>query len=692
MRDNSISKQHLTVYLKLLLFVLIAYLPLSSFLFALKNDALTTNFPNKYFFSASLHQGFLPIWNPYINFGIPLYADPGFAFWNPITWIFGALGYSVPMLSAEIIFYIWIGGIAMYRLGIWLGHSIPVSFCMGMMYMCCGLFIGNLQHINFLTAAAFLPWVVKTYLDLQKSFSGPKLFYCLVSLYLFAAGGHPAIPLAGIYFLVFIQLGLILFDNNREERMKDFLRSLKTSLILCVCFLFLTAPLLYSYYEIYPRFTRGGPVGQSLLLNTGFDLRSYISFLFPFSNTGHDDFFTNDVLMRNGYFSVAGLACFLIAIFKKKNNYQKLFMLSGIMMLLLSIGGQLKKIIYDSLPLLNHVRINGEFRVFGILSFIIVGSYILQKLFEGSYQKEFKLLLCVTALLSFIIVLGCYRYGSGNLFFFRHYIQKGDFFRAVKSWLDELRFYDRLFINAAFLFLLTGLYFLVYGRFKNSLLLPLFIASDLIICSWLNLPVTGVQLKGPFNIQTYFDQVPTGIPVPDLKPIGENKYKGEDVRNLIGDWSYYSKQPGAPERCNYPTILNHTAEYFSSSLPDTINTKPVFFILNPLRLKELVIDSYSPAEINVRVEVSEPDSLVFLQNDYFRWKVIIDGKPGQIRRSAIAFMQIPLTKGVNRVRFVYDSKIIQFITIASLLCWMTFIFFVLMWKRNRQKISNRHII
>src|SRR5215475_909698 len=116
---NLTLKTRVQSYLLVLLFLLVAYLPLSSFLFALKNDALTVNFPNKYFFSASLHSGYLPIWNPYINFGLPLYADPGFAFWNPLTWIFGLIGYSIPMLSVEILVYIWLAGIFMFELGIW---------------------------------------------------------------------------------------------------------------------------------------------------------------------------------------------------------------------------------------------------------------------------------------------------------------------------------------------------------------------------------------------------------------------------------------------------------------------------------------------------------------------------------------------------------------------------------------------
>src|SRR5664279_647544 len=296
-------------YLLLFLFLFIAYLPLSSFLFALKNDALTTNFPNKYFFSASLHAGYLPLWNPYINFGLPLYADPGFAFWNPLTWLFGLIGYSVPMLTVEILVYIWIAGMAMFELGIWLGFSRRVSFCLAAAYMCCGFFIGNLQHTNFLTSAAFLPFVVKTYLDLHRSFTSRKFFFSLVSLYMLATGGHPAIPVACIYFLLLIQAGLIIFNDKGVQKKKLLLQSFKIDLLLSAGFLVLAAPLIFSYCEIYPQFIRSAAVNQAILPDTGFDLSSYLSFLFPFSTTGKSDLFRNDLLMRNAYFSLTGFLC-----------------------------------------------------------------------------------------------------------------------------------------------------------------------------------------------------------------------------------------------------------------------------------------------------------------------------------------------------------------------------------------------
>ena len=97
--------------LLLLVVCLIAYLPISSFVFAPKNDAFVFNFPNKFFFSEAIRAGYLPAWNPYLNFGFPLYADPGFAWWQPITWLFGFIGYNAYTFSIEILFYIYLSGL-----------------------------------------------------------------------------------------------------------------------------------------------------------------------------------------------------------------------------------------------------------------------------------------------------------------------------------------------------------------------------------------------------------------------------------------------------------------------------------------------------------------------------------------------------------------------------------------------------
>src|SRR4029077_12295160 len=97
-------------YLLLLFILLVAYAPVSTFYFAVNNDAFSDNFPNKYFLSEAIHSGMLPLWNPYMNFGFPVYADMGFAFWNPITWLFAVVGYNAYTFTAEVLLYVYLAG------------------------------------------------------------------------------------------------------------------------------------------------------------------------------------------------------------------------------------------------------------------------------------------------------------------------------------------------------------------------------------------------------------------------------------------------------------------------------------------------------------------------------------------------------------------------------------------------------
>ncbi len=682
MSDIQGTKKRIFLYFILLLFLVIAYLPLSAFLFALKNDALTANFPNKYFFSAALHSGYIPVWNPYVNFGLPLYADPGFAFWNPITWIFGWIGYSVPMLTIEILFYIWLAGISMYELGKWLGHSSRVSFCMGIMYMCGGFFVGSLQHTNFLTCAAFLPLVIKTWLDLQKSFNIKKLFFCEAALYLMATGGHPAIPFACIYFLFFIQAGILFFGDTTENRSRILIRSFKTNLIVSLGFLALAAPLLYSYFEISSRFTRSAAVIQYSFSNTGFDPASYLSFIFPFSTTANIPVFSNDPLMRNGYFSLAGLICLGIVLLRRKNTYQKIFLFSGIAMLVLSLGGAVKEFLYPLLPLLDHIRTNGEFRVFSLLSFIVAGSYLFAELLQGALIKSFNRILLILSVISSGIVL-CYLIFSapGN-----HASSEPamGFLSRIKWLLVEMTFSDRIFVNAIIVILITAVYFLFRKRWSIKILFPVLVMTDLVVFNWTQLPVTGVQMLSPSAIQHYFSGVPHGIPVPALEPIIRNQSPDTKLATVIGCWSYYSKQPGTPFQCGYPSLLNNTRIYFQSSLPDSLNQKPFVFTRTPDFKNKLHLVSFSPSEIELSVAAEDRDSLIIMQNNYFRWKASVNGKPADIRSAAIAFMTVPLEKGINRVRFYFDSRIILMITVFSSVLWI--LIMITVWRKRKREI------
>ena len=658
----------LLIYSLLLGFLFIAYLPVSSCWFALKNDALVANFPNKYFFSAALQAHYLPLWNPYVNFGLPLYADPGFSFWHPLTWIFGLIGYNVYILSVELLVYIWLGGIFMYQLGRYFGHSILTSFLMGILYMCCGFFIGNLSHTNFLTSAAFLPLVIRTFLQLQTGFSYKKVGNCAVGIYLLLAGGHPAIPFAALYFFAILLTCLLLIRNDTRPGKPPRWHTVKATTWLVIGAIGLTAPILLSWIEILPHLTRASPVLQETQQDLGFTFPSYISFIFPFVTTAYSNVFFTDVTMRNGYFSFIGLSLFAVALFRQKNRYQKVFLISGIIMLLLCLGGSVKVWIYNHLPLLRFIRTNGEFRVFPLLCFIVFLSFPLDAwLKEAQTGKAVNKALAAMATLSALIagITGHRLSDICNIYHdaATHTSKTPD---RIKWMLDHLTLSDRLLINAAILLVWLLLYFYLRKKIPVTRLLPGLIMIDLVSFCWMHLPVTGVQRKSPAEIASLLSSVPPGIPIPQLSPIGGNTRPG--LRKVIGCWSYYSKQPGTPELCGYPTLLTSTDAYFNSPLPLLVDRQPFLFLRQDSAGSSITIKEFSPCRIVVSTCAATTDSLVVLQNAYPGWTAEVNDRQATLGKEFIAFMGVPLEKGRSEVTLRFNAgRLVLYILIALLM-------------------------
>ena len=336
--------------------------------------------------SESLHAGYLPIWNPYINYGIPQYGDMSGGAWNPITWLVAStIGYSAWTFTIEILLYILLSGIGMYLLLRKFSSIKKVALIGAMAYMCCGYQVGHLQHVNWLSGAAFLPWCLWAYdriwekLSLRNSLVAATCFYFLFS------SAHPGISIAAIYF--FLSLALFYFFRDKDftitKRAGNFLK-LHGAILLPL--LLLSMAMLIGYADFMPHFNRGEKIDleSALLLPTTF--QSWISVVIPLATVKNPDFFATDISMRNIYFSITLLFFFLCFLQERKTALQKFFLATGIIFLLLSTGGIFKEFAYHFLPLLGYVRLNGEFRIFSIICFIIPAAIELHQYMKGERE------------------------------------------------------------------------------------------------------------------------------------------------------------------------------------------------------------------------------------------------------------------------------------------------------------------
>jgi hypothetical protein len=628
----------------LLIVCLIAYLPLSSFLFALKNDAFAYNFPNKYFFSEVLRNGYLPTWNPYLNYGFPLYADPGFAWWNPITWLFGLIGYNVYTFSIEVLMYIYIAGLGMYWLGKKLNVSPLTSFIIGCMFMCSGFFIGNLQHINFITCAAFLPWLVGFWLKFQDTSNLKNALLFGITAYMLCTGGHPAIPVATAFFILLLTILYYFYFKYPPGSKKFFINQF---MLLAIALVFLL-PLLLSYLQIIPYYSRTGPVDHSTSADTGFTITSFISFLYPFATIKNNNFFMTDVSMRNIYFTIPGFLFFISFLLnKQKQNIQYIFLIAGLIMIILSMGGMIKEIIYDNLPLFSWIRTNGEFRVFVIFSFLLGGSFELEKAigFKNVNNLLFRRLLVIVLIISTLLLIGILVFNSGVSFS----INDGSFINSLKYLLDSLTFKQTLLISMVVTMILTISY--LYSIGKSKKIFCIILLADIFLNSWLLLPVTGVGKTSTTNIQKVIDKSPAGFPTP-LTTSLKSEPLSEEENKWIVDWKWYNKKVNH-ETIDYPSQLKTTQNFLSSNDTSTIFKKPFVFFTSG-KTNDFSLNQFTPSSIEIQLNLSEPDTLVILQNNFPGWQAFVNNKKVEIKKYKENFISVPVSPNSKTVNFKFS--------------------------------------
>lgn len=666
----------------LLAILIVSYLPLSSFHFGMKNDAFSDNFPNKYFLSEAIHSGMNPLWNPYINFGFPLYADMGFAFWNPITWIFAIAGYNVYTLTIEVLLYLFIAGITMFYFSDYLKFSSKISLALASMYMCSGFFAGSIQYINFITAAAFLPAALQCLLQLFNKPSVKNAFLLSVAWYMILAGGHPALPIGFAYFnIVFV--AFFFFTNRTHCSNPAFIARYLFLAVFMLLLFYL--PAIYSYINVFPFYARNHPVMPAAMKNTGFSFSSFTSFLLPFFTAIAKNIFSADVAMRNIYFSISGFILMLISL-RHRNSFTPALLAGIVLSILLATRGQFEFDIFKNLPLLAYIQTNGEFRVFGLLCFIILAGFGLDKLLK----QDAKTLLNYTGLLKLFGLLSLLLFVGVFIFFFSQINSEFDAVKSSGLLTEKIKTFLQ---NATIIFLLISIFitgticwisFWLIRRKKYFLIIPLIIL-DLIINTILYLPVTGVgQITLP-AIQSVYNLYPAGLPIPPFIKINDIDTVDAVTKGLTGDPSYYNKKIGTRYLTDYPSSFSSTEDYFNNDLNKIISDKSYLFTKSSLWSSEnrgvISVKQFEPCHWSISVQSLKEDSLVLLQNYYKYWKVFNNKKEIPLAKSCISFMAVPLHKGQNNIEFVYqDNGLFYCLAISFVSCIICLILYFRKWR------------
>ncbi|MEO9005480.1 MAG: YfhO family protein, partial [Ginsengibacter sp.] len=585
----------------------------------------------------------------------------GFAFWNPVTWIWGSLfTYNAFSLTAEVLFYIYLGGVTTYYLGRYFKFSFTISILIASMYMCSGFFADSLQYINFLTAAAFLPFLLMCFLALQTNPNFRSSFLCAIAGYLIAASGHPAIPVATLYFLLAIFILILAYKLNYP----GWKRLVFYNFIALFLFVLFFLPAIYSYVQVLPYYHIPLETADNKIAS--FSFSSFISLVFPFSTASITPFFQNDLAMRNVYFSIAGILAVIIA-FKSRSKMVKALLVTALFMVVLSLGGDIKTNFYSSFPLLRTIRTNGEFRVFALLCLTVVAGFGLDQLlkkefFPTTWQWLLKALVVIA-----LIGIG-YAICFGNILSILKNILDLPIPEKAKYIYGHSSFSFYLLISAAItLFFSTALVFI---KKTTSNWFAIIILGDLIINSIIFLPVTGVGQVTVGEIQKMYDQNPKGFPIPPLKSLNDMESYNDRMSGLLGDKSFYDKEIGIKDLTTYPSYFKSTDAYLNSSIIEKVQLQPFVFLLSDLNdraeKRDITINDFSPNKINLTLRSNHPDTLIFLQNYFPLWTARINDREVKIQKKLISFMAVPVEVGINKVEFQYKDHFLWLLMAISL--------------------------
>lgn len=648
-----------------LLLTFIAYLPVTSFLFALKNDAFTGYFPPKFFMSESIHAGYLPLWNPYINYGLPQYGDMSSGFWSPVTWLVAStIGYNAYSFTIEEVFYLFMAGMGMYYLTSCWGLKNKTRLIAGIAYMCSGYMVGHLQHFNWIAGAAFLPWCLYTYLNALKNTHAINLLKLALTFSLFFSSAHPGLIIGVIYFFLFIFLASVLnkiFTGHKPVRIiKE--TGVTNLIILCTILLFIIGPVI-GYLEVLPHISRSGKLSIASI-GDGATLQSWISTILPLAVTKNDAFYATDISIRNSYFGLLFILLLLSGIFYKKTKWQHLLLIIGIFFLLLS-GEAFKKFSFNYLPLIGHVRLSGEFRIFAIFSFILFSAIQLDKTYKEGVRTSLRycfsflmILLSIALLYSFYHIM----LTKDSIFYHNIIYTDQEWRAALKQTIDCITGYDAMFFQGIVqMFILSA----IYNALKKGKKTKVFYLAimEITFACLVNIPFTGVGKASVKEVESILSLAPGGFPAPPLNPTNTNNTISDEKTKLVGHWSFYNKEIGVAGMVPYPTVLKNTVTYFQQD-NTLLDTKPYLFADNTYAIP--VITHYEPNEIIFSVEAPAGTTFTYKQNHYPYWTAFINNESVQIDRAFQAFLSVTTaTEGKQEIEFRFKNNKMVFLIILS---------------------------
>ncbi len=664
-------------YFFLLFITLLTYWPLTFGIFSLKNDALLYFLPWRIHISDIIRSGNFPFWDPYLFTGLPLHSEMPSGTWNPLVLFISLFTrYNMSVLQWELLFYIFIGAIGMYKLIKGLGLNTSPAFICAIAYMCCGFMTDSGSFISWINCAAFIPFC---FLYFYKTITSYSFIYSLklgLALFLLFSSCDPSYFILSAYIMA---LGFLSWIISNRPGIKRASAVLKHILIALLLFIILSAPAILSYLEFLPYYKRGAGASLEQSLTDPFPPFSLISFFIPNAVVKQHVWLNTDIAMRNGSPGIFILLFLLAALSQKLTALQKFICAVSLLLLLFSFGDYFffREWCYKYLPLMNTFRHPATARLFTTIGIIILASSAIHNYLNGTIDlKRIKKSVIIIATFLLWIVSYYAITNSGTQ------ISISDI-KNVSTKFSDFTFADIAIIQGI-LQLLFIIFFVLFIKRKRAL--TLLIAVNLVLFANMSLPFTFISKLHTTDVNAYVEQFPHNFPTPSLTDsIESNTYSKGTTDGPYGYSRFYNKRIVIQDNIISPTINSDYGTFLSNKeLRVTLNRFPWAFISSHDKIIDssirLTVKAFSPNIFKFNVQSTIECRLNIIQQYNRNWEARINNQKVPVEKSNIAFMSIAIPEGQSEVKFEYSpgNKIIalMYISLITLIAVSLFVTFI----------------
>lgn len=644
----------------------------------LKWDNTDIALPWRYFVSECLNNNILPLWNPFVNAGLPQCGDNNT--WYPIVWIISYLtGYNLLTLHAEFMFHIILGALGFFILTRLLNLHKIACFISALYYGCCGFVVSNAQHLGWIIGYAWLPLIIWAALKL---FSAPNLLNSATfSIILcFFLGSYPGVFVPGIYCLALIFVYLHFKYAFVYAGYKNYLIAY---LLVFIFIMLSSSATLLGMLQLSSSISRS--VGLSFTdigsgVNFGsLSLNSLISLAFPYPTTiNNNEVWLSDFSLINSYIGLLTLVVLFLGVYFKHNHKKKIVLLLAIALLCWAITlpqyFPFRKYLYWYVPLMNQFRFPAIYRLFGIFFALLASAYSWNFLLKEAYfNYKNKIIYCllsvIVALLSGLAMLMC----AYNILFwkFKKIPELG--WNKVNSLLSIS---EKLFFQVMIGIAIISAFLIIIRVVKNQSLrmfsMLVLVVFEVFTVVQLNIKSTVVEESRNAKIENkiFYSQYPKGFPIPDnSKPLNYFK-EGEWGKHFLNrNYQIFYKQPTFDGYTPYQLINSDLARkehcyeesaifplLFASKQVD--NNKLTINNFDTLSTQSIVIQHFNPNSIRASVQSADSVIFTYLQNYYQGWQAFVDDKPQSIIISNQTFMSVKVPSGKHTISFLFKPTLL----------------------------------